>query len=401
MLQKLIEIHELIVSKKHKHIKRYLFEKINWNAQAICIAGSRGTGKTTMIIQHYHETYGTSEKALYISADHISVISHGLYEIADTYFKSGGQALYIDEIHKYTNWSVELKSIIDVYSDKQIIISGSSTIALSKSKGDLSRRVVYYELKGLSFREFLLFELKKNYGTISLKNILAHHREKSLEIKKDIPVLKYFKNYLAYGYYPFFTEGVEDYYSKLQNVIEKAVYEDIATSFNLSQPKLPVLKKLLWIIAASEPFTPNIDRISRELGVSRQTVYHYIEYLEQAGFILNIKKHGTGMKAIRKPGKIYMENTGLIKAISEVSGMDSITGTIRETFFANQLNTVTSITIPEKTDFFVKNKFSFEIGGKNKSFSQISELENSYLALDDIEVGFGRKIPLYLFGFLY
>ncbi len=401
MLQRLMEIHELIVSKKYKHIKRYLFEKINWDAQAICIVGSRGTGKTTMMIQHYHEIYGTAEKALYISADHILVVSHGLYEIADTYFKIGGKALYIDEIHKYTNWSVELKNIIDVYSDKQIIISGSSTIALSKSKGDLSRRVVYYELKGLSFREFLLFEQKKDYGISSLKNIITKHREKSLEIKKDIPVLKYFKNYLLYGYYPFFMEGVDDYFSKLQNVIEKVIYEDIATSFNLSQPKLPVLKKLLWIIASSEPFTPNMDRISRELGISRQTVYNYIEYLERAGFILNIRKAGVGMKAVRKAAKIYMENTGLIKVVSEVSGMASITGTIRETFFANQLNSVASISIPRRTDFFVEDKFYFEIGGKNKSFSQINELKNSYLALDDIEVGAGRKIPLYLFGFLY
>lgn len=398
-MQKLLEIHDLMVEKKHRNTKRYLYDKINWNLNAICIFGARGTGKTTMLIQHYHEKYGSSEKALYIPADHIFVVSYGLYEIADTFFKNGGLALYIDEIHKYPNWTVELKNIIDVYSDKQIIVSGSSTIELIKSKGDLSRRVVYYELKGLSFREFLNIESGTDHKPVNLNEIIQDHRELSLKLKKETAILKDFRNYLDYGYYPFFLEGKEEYFSRLGNVVEKVVFEDIASSFNISQPKLPVIKKLLWIIATSDPFTPNIDRISKDLGISREYVYNYLEYLEKGGFIINVRKAGSGFRSMRKPAKIFIQNTGLIKVLSE-KNYENNAGAIRETFFANQVGSQYEITIPEKGDFEVEGRI-FEIGGKNKKHEQIKGIKNSYLALDEIESGYDITIPLYLFGFLY
>jgi predicted AAA+ superfamily ATPase len=399
MLHKLLEIHEMVVEKRNQNVKRYLYHSINWDLKALCIFGARGTGKTTLMIQHYHDRYKSPDKALYISADHVFVNAHGLYEIADQYFKSGGEALYIDEIHKYPNWTVELKNILDVYSHKQIIVSGSSTIDLKKSKGDLSRRLVYYELMGLSFREFLRFESGVNHSTVSLDDLIHHHYEISKQLIVERSILREFKNYLKYGYYPFFLEGKKEYISRLTGVIEKVIFEDIASSFNLSQPKLPVIKKLLWLIANSEPFVPNIDRISKELGISREYVYHYIEYLEKAGLIINLYRDGTGFKVVRKPAKIFIQNTGLIKALSEKT--DDNMGAIRETFFANQLFHMFDLRIPEQGDFLVLEKYRIEIGGKNKKIEQIRDIPNSFLALDDIEIGFQQTIPLYLFGFLY
>lgn len=401
MLSKLFEIHEQIVKRFNKKTKRFLYEKINWDVGAICIYGARGTGKTTLIIQHYHERYGNVQNALYISADHIHVIAHGLYEIADTYFKYGGKAIFIDEIHKYPNWQLELKNIIDVYGDKKIIFTGSSSLLLTKGKGDLSRRVVYYRLTGLSFREFLQFETDENLSAYDLDDIIRHHIDISTNFKKNYSILKFFNNYLEYGYYPFYLEGKDEYLSRLQNVIEKILFEDLPLVFNISQGKISVIKKLIWLISSSQPFTPNIDRISKNLGISREFVYHYLESLEKTGLILSVRRWGSGLRAVRKPAKIYMENTGLIEAVSEETGVARLIGTLRETFFANQLNIVSRLAIPPKGDFIVNDRYIFEIGGKNKDFTQIKDDPNAYLALDEIEIGFGRKIPLYLFGFLY
>ncbi len=400
MLQRLIEIHDRVVNLKNRSHKRYLYDEINWSLQALCIFGTRGTGKTTLMIQYYQDHYGSVEKALYITADHVHVLSYGLVEVADAYFKTGGQALFIDEIHKYPNWSVELKNILDVYSDKQIIISGSSTLNLKNNKGDLSRRLVYYELMGLSFREFLHLEKGVQFPTLTLKNLLENHVKLASEIKKNRSILKDFAEYLSYGYYPFFMEGKQAYMERLQNVIEKVIFEDIAFSFNLTQPNLPVLKKLLWIIANSDPFIPNIDRISKDLGISREYVYHYILFLEKAGLIINLRRAGQGFNAMRKPAKIFLQNTGLIQALTETS-MEQNKGATRECFFVNQLSTKHDVTIPSQGDFLIDGQYVMEVGGRSKDKTQIKGLDNAWLALDDIEIGYQQIIPLYLFGMLY
>ncbi len=265
----------------------------------------------------------------------------------------------------------------------------------------MSRRVVYYQLPGLSFREFLYFTKGEKFPVISLKEIINNHTQLSESLKLPSPLLKIFNEYIHFGYYPFFLEGTKEYFSKLQNIIEKVLFEDLTTVFNISQSKLPAIKKLIWLIASSQPFIPNIDRISKSLGISREYVYHYIDCLEKAGLLLLVRRSGSGFKAVRKPGKIYLENSSLIETISEETGFDALLGNIRETFFANQLNSVTTVTVPPKGDFMINENYVFEIGGKNKDFSQIKNRQNSFLALDGIEIGHGQKIPLYLFGFLY
>ncbi len=400
MLHRLIEMHDRVVSNKNRSEKRYLFHEINWSLNALCIYGARGTGKTTLMIQHYKEQYQSVENALYITADHVHVLTNGLFEVADAYFKTGGKALYIDEIHKYPNWSVELKNILDVYSDKQVIVSGSSTLDLRRSKGDLSRRLVYYELMGLSFREFLLFEKAVQIPVISIDDLLEDHVTLASDIKKTCVIGKEFSEYLSYGYYPFFLDGKKEYLERLFNVVEKVLFQDIAFSFNLSQPKLPVLKKLLWIIANSEPFVPNIDRIGQNLGISREYVYHYIEFLEKAGLTINLRRAGQGFKAMRKPAKIFLQNSGLIRALSE-SSMEQNIGTMRECFIVNQLTAKHDVTIPSQGDFLVDGKYVIEVGGRNKNTIQINGISNAWLALDGIEIGFKKTIPLYMFGMLY
>lgn len=400
MLEDLFAIHSEVMATAKTQVKRYLYDKIHWNAQGICIMGDRGVGKTTLMCQRLLDEYKTVERGLYLSADNIVVASRGLFRIAQEYFANGGEALFIDEVHKYPNWSVEIKNILDTYKKCKVVFSASSSIDLNQSKADLSRRVVYYQLLGLSFREYVFLASGTTIAPRSLTEILENHVQLAEEINALKP-LKLFKEYLAYGYYPFYLEGLEDYLLKLNNVIEKVIFEDIAVVFNLRQTTLPVLKKLLWLVATTDGLTPNIDSISSSFGVSREVVYNCLEYLSHSGLLLNLYPVAEGMKVIRKPGKIYLNNTNLLRAINRTLRREDGVGGVRETFFLNQLLSFHKVNLHSSADFLVDDQYSIEVGGKGKDYNQIKHLENSYLAVDDLPVGFGNKIPLFLFGLLY
>lgn len=400
MLEELIAIHREVMSTTALHVKRYLYHKINWSAQAICILGDRGVGKTTLMCQHLLQEFATVERALYISADNINVTARGLYKIAQEYFSEGGEALFIDEIHKYPNWSIELKNIIDTYKNCKVVFSASSSLDLNQSKADLSRRVVYYPLFGLSFREYLLMNNDIKIEPLSFEEIISNH-VKIAEKLSSIKPLKLFKNYLQHGYYPFFMEGIEDYLLKLNNVIEKVIFEDIAVVFKLKQTTLPILKKLLWLVATSSGLTPNIDKISGSLGVSREVIYNCLEYLAHAGLLHNLYHSDEGLRMIRKPGKVYLNNTNLLYAINGTLKRNSEIGGTRETFFVNQVRMLHKIILHGSADFFIDDRYAIEVGGGNKDHHQIKGLSDAFLAVDDLEIGFKNKIPLYLFGMLY
>lgn len=401
MFEELFYIHRKTVEEVPMVFKRYLHGGVDWEARHICITGCRGTGKTTLLLQHYVETYNDVEKCLYISADHVAVAGIGLFKIASEYFKLGGQAIIIDEIHKSPNWEAELKSIIDTFKNKQVLISGSSSIKLKQGKADLSRRVVYYHLKDLSFREYLELKEDTRLPVLSLDDLLDRHVHCAEVITRGKAILKYFNAYLAEGAYPFITEGQSMYLSKLQNVIEKVLYEDVAIAADMKQANIPVLKKILWLIASSVPFQVNIEKMSRELGISKAYVYQYIDHLDAAGLINAVPHEGNGYKTVRKPAKILMSNSNLLFAVNRAMLAEAERGCVRETFFVSQMAPLFKTTISSKGDFKIADRYVFEIGGARKGYGQIKDVESAFIAADGIEVGYANKIPLYLFGFLY
>ncbi|MEN9654234.1 MAG: hypothetical protein RL235_346 [Chlamydiota bacterium] len=400
MLEELILAHQEVMSLVPLHFKRYLYEGINWRSAGLCVVGDRGVGKTTMICQDLLERYKTPDRALYLSADYIPVLSYGLLNIAKAYFAEGGEALYIDEVHKYPDWSIVIKNLLDIYKGRQVVFSASSSLDLNQSKADLSRRVVYHRLLGLSFREYLFLAEKIELPTWTFAELLKNHVEIALNLKA-MPILRHFKNYLRYGYYPFFKEGLEDYVPKLVNVIEKVLFEDVAITYNLKQTTLPILKRILWLVATSNGLIPNIDKMSKNLGSSRELVYNCIEYLSSSGLLNEVFPFGKGNTIIRKPGKIYLNNPNLLYAINGSLKLRADVGGVREAFFVNQVTGKHKITLHDKGDFLVDDQWVVEIGGKNKSDHQIRDEKEGYFLLDDLPIGFGKKIPLYLFGCLY
>ena len=382
--------------------RRFLGEKIDWKNRLIGLTGGRGTGKTTLLLQHLYDRDRDRQRNLYISADHIRVQAIGLYDIASRFFRLGGEMILIDEIHKYTGWRREIKNLYDSFGKTKIIVSGSSTLALQKGKSDLSRRIVFYDLPGLSFREYLILAHDRRYDPFTLHEILHNHPEIAVKVLKKGPILGHFKDYLDHGVYPYFLEGIDSYHHKLGNVLEKVLYEDIATGIGIKPGNVPLLKRMLWLIASSQPFKPNIDRMSSALKISKEYVYLYLDALERAELIAGIPPSETGYRLIRKPAKIYIQNTNLLHAISGSAVDADRIGSIRETFLAHQLRSASlSLRVPAMGDFVVDDKYTFEIGGKRKTKGQIKVVENSFVIKDDIEAGFGTTVPLWLFGFLY
>jgi uncharacterized protein len=401
MLQELYSIHHQVVRSMSFERRRYLYDLINWDNQCICIRGARGVGKTALLIQHQKNDYASVEQCLYLSGDNILVVASGLYQTIRDYFARGGETVIVDEIHKYPNWAQELKNCVDTYRDRRLLVSGSSSLDLTRASYDLSRRVVYYDLPGLSFREYLAFRHGIELPVLTLREILEDHVDIAAAISGEFPVLRRFDEYLAGGYYPYFLEGEEEYPQKVMNSIEKVLFEDIAVTFNLTQAKLPTLKRILWLVATSNPFVPNIAGMSRDLGISKEYVYNYLEFLERAGLITTLRAK-TGAPVARKPGKIYFENTNLLFALNGSLHKESLVGSSRETFFANQLgNAGHGVSLHAAVDFLVDERYAFEIGGRSKRKKQARGLAESYRALAGIDIGAGERIPLYLFGFLY
>ena len=400
MLEELFEAHLETIRAVNTGFKRYLYAQIDFNTRLMGIIGARGVGKTTLLLQYYKENFNSPEQCLYISADHITVAAIGLYEIAREFFKSGGRTLLVDEIHKYKNWSQELKNIYDTYPNGQVFISGSSTLDILKGKGDLSRRIVLQTLKGLSFREYLILQTGHQWELYPLRELLQKHVQIAQKISSGMPVIKHFRDYLKHGYYPFYLEGLVPYSGKLENIIEKIIYEDIPAVFDVKPSSLHLLKKIIYLVATSQPFAPNIEKISSQLSVSKEYVYHYLECLERARLFSFLRPFARGLKLMRKPEKIYLDNSNLIHAIVGKHGFRSETGAVRETFFLNQVSARHPVFWTTPGDFLA-DSCTFEIGGKAKTGKQIQAAKNAWVVADDIEIGAKNKIPLWLFGFLY
>lgn len=391
--------------------RRYFLDKAPLSHRFSIIIGQRGAGKTTAIIQHvlsmYHNDLFT-EKALYLPVDHFSVGKRSLYGIAEEFHNLGGELICFDEIHKAINWSGELKSIYDSFPKLRIMASGSSAIQIQKGSHDLSRRAVVSRITGLSFREYSDLVLNGKTEPIPFEAILENHERVASEIvgameRKGEKVLSLFKRYLKTGYFPFFLEmdDIALYQITLEQGIHTTIESDLIAVYpTLSGSSIRKIKKLLSIIAESVPFTPDLKRLKKAVEVAdERTLKNYLRYLEQGGVIMSLFKNGGGLREMEKPEKIYLNNPNQVYAISR-KGRENI-GNIRETFFANMLSLDHKITVSRHGDFLVDNRYTFEIGGKNKSFKQIKDIPDSCLAIDDTEIGINRKIPLWLFGFLY
>jgi predicted AAA+ superfamily ATPase len=377
---------------------RNFINTIDWSNRIIGIKGSRGVGKTTLILQYVKQNYKPNNRVLYVSLDDMYFADDTLYNLADIFYKKGGELLAIDEVHRYRDWAIELKNIYDDMPNLKVIFTGSSLLHLQKAKADLSRRAVIYQMPGLSFREFLYFEQNLNFPTYSFNQIIDNHIDIAVEIMGKTKPLAYFKDYLNYGYYPFYLENRDSFHRKLDEIILTVLEIDIP-QFALIQPgNIIYLKKLLKIISNSVPFKPNMKSLSERTGISLNTLKHYIKLLNDAEILKLLYFENKGINSINKPEKIYLNNTTLMYNQGDTNVN---IGNIRETFFYNQLNVNHNVNASKKADFTIDNQYTFEIGGKNKTQKQIADVQNAFIVKDDIEVGNDNIIPLWLLGFMY
>lgn len=397
-MEKLFAFQEKIIANISVK-ERYLIDKIDWSNRLIGIKGARGSGKTTLLLQYLKFRLPKKVEALYVSLDNLYFLENTLVDLAEEFVLQGGTYLFLDEVHKYPHWSRELKLIYDQFPDLKTVFTSSSMLEIYKGESDLSRRVVTYYLKELSFREFVYFEKGYQLPIITLENLLKNHKEIAREVKQQLQApIKEFKNYLKYGSYPYFLENKDSYEQKLIQTVNLIIETDLNTVENIAYEDSLKIKKLLIAIAQSVPFTPNISKLSERLGISRGFLINAIKLLNRADLVMELFKPTKGVGSLTKPQKLYLNNTNLILALGK---QNAEIGTMRETFFANQMKHLHEIHLAEKGDFLIDRKYTFEIGGKGKTTKQIKGVENSYIVRDDIDVGSLNIIPLYLFGLLY
>ena len=377
---------------------RNFIRTIDWNDRLIGIKGSRGVGKTTLLLQYIKQNNKADNRVLYVSLDDFYFAENRLYTLADLFYKKGGKLLAIDEVHRYVDWATELKTIYDDMPDLKIIFTGSSLLHLQRAKADLSRRAVMYEMYGLSFREFLMFETKTDLPIYTLNEIIENHVDIAIELVQKIKPLVFFENYLNYGYYPFYLENKKTFHQRLSEIILTILEVDIPQFEQIQTSHLVYLKKLLKIVSNSVPFKPNMSALSERTGISLNTMKNYFSYLNNARLLMLLYVKNEGINSLNKPEKLYLENSNLMYNLLDQTPN---IGNIRETFFLNQIEKLYSVNASKQADFVVNNKYTFEIGGKNKTQRQIQNIENSYIVKDNIEIGSDNIIPLWLFGFLY
>lgn len=393
------ENFENLISRTQISTIRSIMNDINWNARLIGIKGARGVGKTTLLLQAI-KLYLKDEldKTLYVSLDHIWFNSNSLIDLIKEFSQKGGRQLFLDEVHKYPNWAQEIKNAYDQYPDVKIVFTASSLIEILNARADLSRRAVIYSMQGLSFREYLQIEVGLEFQSIKFEDILQNHTKITRKILKEIKPFQYFEDYLRNGYYPFFQEEKDLYFIRLNEVINMMLEIELPLLRGVEIGYISKVKQLLSVIAQATPFTPNVSKLSQKIEINRNTLLTYFHYLDEINLTKNLFKQNTGISLLQKPMKIYLENTNLMYLL----GRNEVNkGNLRETFFANQTGYRHRLNYISHTDFLVDEKYSFEIGGKNKTKKQLENKPDSFVVKDDIEIGNENTIPLWLFGFLY
>ena len=379
--------------------QRFLYSKIDWDERLIGIKGARGVGKSTMMLQHIKLTFKDLSLAFYVSLDHIWFSDHTLSELVEYLYTHGVTHVFLDEVHRYPTWIREIKNIYDAYPRLHIVFTGSSLLEIDNAEADLSRRLRIYTLPGLSFREYLAINKIAQLPALSLEDLLAHHIQTASSITSKLKVLPHFEKYLQQGYYPFFLEttNMESYFERLQQVVTTVIENDIPAVEDIEYETLRKAKRLLMTLAKMVLFTPNMTTLCEILSTTRNQLIRLLSLLERSALIRQLTAETKNLKAMGKPDKILFNNPNLMYALNRPAD----TGTVRESFFSAMLFVNHGISYPKQGDLLVDGQFLFEVGGKSKGFSQISDLPDSYVAADEIEIGFGNKIPLWLFGLLY
>ena len=394
----LLEQSERLISSINLNFKRYLFDTIQWDSRLIGVKGARGTGKTTLLLQWIKEQNLPTEKAAYFSLDDLYFLEHSLKDTVTQFYKNGGLVLVLDEVHKYKNWSIEIKNIYDFFPELKIIFTGSSIIDISKQEGDLSRRALMYELPGLSYREYLSMLGIINLPVIGLEELLFN----SAEIKKKIPhtfrPLEHFNNYLNYGYYPFGIVDSSSIHQRINQLIRTIVEVDMAELKDFDIRNAKKLLQLVYVIAQQVPFKPNISSLAIKTSIHRNSLNNYLYYLEQAKILSLLFPAENSTAVLQKPEKIFLNNTTLLAALAE---QKPNIGTVCETFFLSQLQPLHKVQLPKQGDFYVNDSYTFEVGGKDKEQKQLEAIENAWVVKDDIEYPMLKTIPLWMFGLLY
>lgn len=389
-MEHLIQFHNVLLGHTSTKFHRYMYDRIDWTNRMIGLTGPRGVGKTTLVLQHIKEQLG-GEKVLYVNMEDFYFSTHRLLDLADTLVKLGYRYLFADEIHRYPDWSRELKLMYDYFPDLHVVFTGSSVLDIRKGSSDLSRRAVMYHMQGMSFREYL----ELSYGIVMPVYTVEQVLARSVDTASLEHPLAYFAEYLRHGYYPFMSES--SYAEKLRQIISTVIDADIPAFASMNYSVAYKLKRLLSIIAESVPFKPNMSKIGDMVGISRNVVADYITLLEEAGLVAQLRDDTAGIRQLGKAEKVYLDNTNIIYALAE---QNSNIGNVRETFFNNQLRVVGDVMASRQTDFRF-GKASFEIGGRKKGNAQIEGLPDAYVVKDDIEYGHDNVLPLWWFGLLY
>ena len=397
-MERLFKTYGRLLAETDLSFTRYLYETINWDNRLIVIKGAKGVGKTTMLLQHIKRCFPDARKALYASVDNLWFSTHSILDLAEYHYTHGGTHLFLDEVHKYQGWEQEIKNIYDSYPKLQIVVTGSSMLKLEQSLiADLSRRHRLYTLEGLSFREYLKLEGVVDLPVLSLDRILSNHFDEASQITSKVKVLQHFDEYVQSGYYPFYREEGDGFFDRLQQVIETIINSEIPAVSNIEYDSVYKTKQLLGILAELSPYTLNISSLCNTLQSSRNNVLKLLDLMDKAALVRRLYSVESGMKMLTKPEKILFHNTNLMYCLTP--HVDA--GTMRETYLASQIGAEHSLYMPSQGDLVVDGRWLFEVGGKKKGFSQIKDIKESYVVSDDVEIGYGNRIPLWLFGLLY
>ena len=396
--------HDRLLANISTEIIREKMDEIHWNTQLIIILGAKGVGKSTLIKQHIKQNYQPGDRhVLYCSADTVDFSTRTLVELAEEFVIRGGKLLAIDEIHKYksgnTDWSREIKEIYELFPDLKMIVSGSSLLRLKEGDADLSRRAVKYTMSGLSFRETLRFYHGLSFPVWSLEDILAHPYDLWQMVSSKCKPVAMFKEYLEKGYYPFLLEGEGEYYTKIEQVVNYIIETELPQICKVDVANVRKLQALITMICSEIPFELNANRIAAALEIGRDTVVEYLKYLGDAKVLNLLYSDRKKIGKLSKPDKVYLENTNIMYALAPTKVE---IGTLRETFAISSLSESHNVEYGKaQCDFKVDSKYTFEIGGRSKDFSQIAGVKDSYIFADDWDMPDGAKLPLWMLGFLY